>query len=105
MKSIRDSIVQKLNDEFSPSYLQVIDDSHGHSRGLETHFTVVVVSKKFVGLSRVDRQRMVANLFDAERASGLHALSQKVFTPEEWEKVKDQFKVDAPACHGGGKIK
>jgi len=59
------------------------------------------VSPNFEGLSRVDRQRQVANLFDEERSQGLHALSQRTFTPDEWEKMKDKLDLKSPAClHG-----
>jgi BolA protein len=102
MKSIAAAIEEKIISSLKPEHLQVVDDSHGHSRGLETHFTVVVVSSLFDGKSRVERSRMVMNLLDEERARGLHALSQKTFTPQEWSLVKDQFKLEAPACHGGG---
>lgn len=103
--TLQERLQKKLETALSPSHLQVINDSHGHSRGKETHFTVVVVSEKFEGLSRLDRQRMVAQLFDEERNQGLHALSQKTFTPSEWEKTKDTFQLDPPACKGGSKQK
>ena len=99
---IEKALKEKLEEAFQPVYLHVQNDSHGHSRGHETHFTVVVVSSLFVGKSRVDRSRMIASLFDQEREAGLHALSQRAFTPEEWDKVKDNFQVEPPACHGGG---
>lgn len=103
MKSIAQSLEEKIRAELIPQHLQVVDDSHGHSRGQETHFTVVVVSPLFEGKSRVDRSRMVSQLFDEERARGLHALTQKTFTPQEWEKAKAQFRLEPPACRGGGK--
>lgn len=103
MGPIESSLNRKLQSTFQPQHLLVVNDSHGHTRGDETHFTVVVVSEKFQGVSRVERQRQVAALFDSERDQGLHALSQKIYTPEEWSKVKDSFELEAPACRGGGK--
>lgn len=103
MKSIAQSLEEKIRTALQPQHLQVVDESHGHSRGQETHFTVVVVSSVFEGKSRVDRSRMVSQLFDEERARGLHALTQKTFTPAEWEKAKVDFQLDPPACRGGGK--
>ena len=38
-----------------PEHLQVLDESHMHSRGLQTHFKAVVVSQQFEGLNRVKR--------------------------------------------------
>lgn len=102
MGPIESSLNRKLQSAFEPMHLQVVNDSHGHTRGNETHFTVVVVSEKFQGLSRIERQRQIAALFESERTQGLHALSQKIFTPDEWAKVKESFDVDAPGCRGGG---
>jgi stress-induced morphogen len=101
--SIEQSLRVKIEAQFEPTHLLVVNDSHGHSRGIETHFTVVVISPKFEGVSRLDRSRMVSELFDEERARGLHALTQKTFTPAEWEKIKDSFEYDPPACRGRGK--
>ena len=86
------SISSKLQKAFQPEYFEIENESAKHHRpaGSETHFRVVVVSSKFQGLSRVDRQRMVANLLDEERALGLHAFTQKTFTPEEWVTAKDK---------------
>ncbi len=101
---LESSIRQKLETTFSPTYLEIENESHKHSRGgAETHFRLIVVSEKFAGLSRVDRQRQVANLFDEERALGLHALSQRTFTPQEWLEMKDKLTLNSPACqHGSG---
>jgi len=97
--TLETSIRQKLETTFSPTYLEIENESHKHSRGgAETHFRIIVVSEKFEGLSRVDRQRQVANLFDSERAQGLHALSQRTFTPKEWEEAKDKLDLKSPAC-------
>lgn len=104
MLSIHEAITAKLHNFFSPVFIQVVDDSAGHSRGTETHFSVLVVSDLFAGVSRLERSRMVANLFAEERARGLHALSAKTFTAQEWDLVKDHFHMDAPACRGGSKV-
>lgn len=100
---LQERLRSKLEQELSPTHLQVVNDSHNHSRGIETHFTIVVISPKFEGMSKLDRQRLVEGLFKEERTQGLHALSQKTFTPNEWEKIKDTFEIEVPACRGGGK--
>lgn len=97
-RSIQQSIQDKINEHLQPTYLQVLDESSGHSRGLETHFSVLVVSEIFKGLGRLDRVRKVSSLLDEERAKTLHALTVKGFTPEEWEIAKDQFQFDTPSC-------
>ena len=78
-----------LENAFAPTHLQVIDDSARHAghagarAGGESHFTVVIVSEAFAGMSRVARHRAVyaplQPLFDA----GLHALAIDAKTPAE----------------------
>lgn len=93
------SLRSKLQTAFNPTYLEIENESHKHSRGgEETHFRIIVVSDRFEGLSRVDRQRQVSNLLVEERTLGLHALSQRTFTPAEWEKLKDKLTLRSPAC-------
>lgn len=79
-----------LTTEFSPEKLEIIDDSSkhaGHSgadpRG-ESHFSVLVVSKKFEGENRVDRQRLVYIALDQLLKDRVHALALKTMTPAEY---------------------
>ncbi len=87
--SVSTSIQQKLNEALMPARLEVIDESHlhaGHAGARpegESHFRVEIVSTRFAGKSRVERQRMVYKLLDIEFANGLHALSLKALTPDE----------------------
>ena len=41
---IRDTLLT-----LSPTHLEVLDESHAHSRGLETHYKVVIASDAFDG--------------------------------------------------------
>ncbi len=51
------------------------------------HFSAVVVSREFDGLSRVKRQQCINAILKARFDSGeLHALSMKTLTPEEWRR-------------------
>lgn len=86
---VANRIHAKLTDALAPTDLHVVDDSGKHvghaghdSRG-ESHFTVVVVSDAFDGLSRVARQRLVYDLLAEELADRVHALSLKTLTPAE----------------------
>lgn len=65
------------------------DESHLHAghagnRG-GGHYAIVLVSERFAGVSRLQRQRMVqdllADLFASQR---IHALSMTCQTPEEY---------------------
>jgi BolA protein len=98
--SLAEQMTEKLKKELSPQFLELINESHLHGRptGAETHFKLLVVSDKFNGLSRIDRQRLVNNLFDFAREKGLHALTQKTLSPAEWEQQKDNLDFQSPAC-------
>lgn len=94
-----------LNQAFNPSFMMIENESHGHNvpKGSETHFKIVVVSKDFSGLSKIDRSRKVHATLHEELNTGLHALTQRLYSPEEWDKVKDTFEMTSPPCHGGSK--
>ena len=87
----KERLVRVLTERFSPVALAVEDDSalhagHAGARpGGETHYTVLLVSGAFEGLSRVARHRAVNEAVSAEFAGGLHALSLVLRTPEEQE--------------------
>ncbi|MFD2206916.1 BolA family protein [Kiloniella antarctica] len=84
-----ETIDDKLRAGLSPKNLVVVDDSHqhvghaGHREGGESHFSVIVVSEKFAGITRVNRQRMVHELLKDELVSTIHALQIKANTPDE----------------------
>lgn len=95
-------ISQILQQALAPQYMELENESWKHSvpPKSETHFRVVIVSDKFEGKSRIERQRWVNELLAEELQKGLHALTQKTLTPAEWEKQKEQpFK--SPNCMGG----
>jgi BolA protein len=50
----------------------------------ETHFKVLVAALEFDGLSRVQRQRRIYDLLNPEFKTGLHALTLRALTPEEY---------------------
>ena len=82
-------IEEKLTKEFSPLFLKIEDDSHRHINhgnyraGGESHLTVILMSKKFTGLSRLRRHQQVYACLQEELKSGVHALCLKLFSPEE----------------------
>ena len=103
--TIEQSIRSKIEKAFAPEYYELENESHSHSvpANSETHFKLVLVSPVFEGKSRVDRQRLVQDLFAEERARGLHALTMRIMTPQEWNQIKDTFVMASPACRGGSK--
>ncbi len=76
---IRDILIEA----FAPSELEINDDSSKHAGHAgarpegETHYTVVITSAAFAGLSRVATQRAVMTALQPEFDTGLHALSIK----------------------------
>jgi BolA protein len=83
-----------------PLHLEVLDESHMHSRGLETHYKAVIVSPQFAGLNAVKRhQKVYASL--GELMGQVHALALHTYTPEEWAELGAA--PDSPTCRGGSK--
>ena len=86
---VKDDITRKLQDAFAPDSVEVIDefDQHhghaGHRPGGQTHFRVYIVSKAFVGKSRLDRHRMINQALAANLAGGVHALAIHADAPGE----------------------
>tara|TARA_B100000686_G_scaffold240186_1_gene248660 strand:+ start:12266 stop:12532 length:267 start_codon:yes stop_codon:yes gene_type:complete len=76
-------IEKLLMDNFSPKYINVVDDSISHighigyQEGGETHYNIEIESEAFLGKNRVERERMVSKLLEKEFQTGLHALSLK----------------------------
>lgn len=103
--TIEQALRQKLETAFHPEYFELVNESHTHSvpANSETHFKLILVAQVFEGKSRIDRQRLVQDLFHDERSRGLHALTLRVFTPVEWDLVKDTFEMASPACRGGSR--
>jgi BolA protein len=91
MGQVAQAIHTKLLQAFSPSRLEVVDDSArhaGHSGatpGGESHFNVVIVSPIFEGVGRVQRQRRIYAALSEELAGPVHALSVKALAPAEAE--------------------
>ncbi len=83
-------IERLLSGGLSPAHLDIVDESHLHAghagarEGGETHYSVTVVADVFAGENRVARQRRINALLAGEFAGGLHALSIRALTPEEF---------------------
>lgn len=81
-----------------PEHLEVLDESHMHSRGLETHYKAVIVSPLFAGLNAVKRhQKVYATV--GELMGQIHALALHTYTPEEW--AAQGVAPASPTCRGG----
>jgi BolA protein len=84
MQTRTDRLRATLTAAFSPSLLEVVDDSArhaGHSGASaqgETHYNIHMRADRFATLSRVERSRAVHEVLAAEFETGLHALSLKL---------------------------
>lgn len=83
-----------------PTHLEVLDESHMHSRGLETHYKAVVVGEAFAGKRAVQRHQLVYRTL-GPLMQEIHALALHTYTPAEWEQAGAA--PDSPTCRGGSK--
>lgn len=78
---VKDEIQQKLTEAFSPSQLEVVDDSErhrghaGYQEGGESHFNVLIRAGAFAAMNRVARHRAVHQALGAKLVARIHALS------------------------------
>ena len=101
--NMKQTIYDKLDEEFHPQYLDVADESHMHNVpvGSESHFKVTLVSDEFRNQKLIMRHRMV-NMVLEDEMQKIHALALHTMTSEEWFEKSGKV-VDSPLCQGGGK--
>lgn len=98
---ITDIIISRIQETLKPSTFIIHNDSsrHAHhaeqrksSNKIESHFRLEIVSDQFKGKSPALRHRLVYGLFKEEMAmqNGIHSISLKTKTPEEWAKMQQQ---------------
>ena len=104
MNPVETSIQGKLQ-QFNPSHLDVVNESHRHNvpQGSESHFKVTVVSNDFSGIPLLARHRMVNEKLKEELDGTVHALAVHTYTPEEWLE-QSAHSPDSPDCLGGNKL-
>ena len=80
-------IEARLAAALEPTSLAVQDDSHqhaGHAGAREGgHYSVTIVSLRFVGLNRVARHRLVYHSLAELMQHGIHALAIDARAPDE----------------------
>ncbi len=83
-----------LTAAFAPARLAVINDSAKHSGHSgddgsgESHFTIEIESAAFVGVGRIERQRMVNRALGDIPGQRVHALAIRATSPEEFGALK-----------------
>ena len=83
-------IRERLTQALAPAQLDIIDDSHQHAghaaAGGAGHFTVLIVTDRFAGMSALERHRLVYASVGDLMPHEIHALSIKAKTPDELPK-------------------
>lgn len=78
---VEDEIREKLEQEFAPRSLEVVDESEqhrghaGYQEGGQSHFRIKIGAEKFADMSRLARHRAVHNALGADLISRIHALA------------------------------
>jgi BolA protein len=72
-------ITERLQNAFSPTHLEVIDDSHKHvghagAEGGAGHYKVIIQADIFKGKSRVDIHREIYRVLNDMIPHEIHAL-------------------------------
>ncbi|MBD1580823.1 BolA family protein [Pseudoalteromonas sp. S16_S37] len=101
--SMQALIHEKIAAAISCKHLNVVNESHMHSRGEDSHFKVVVVSEEFAGKRLLQRHRKINEILKDELANHIHALSIHAYTPDEYSERAGQTP-DSPNCLGGSKF-
>tara|TARA_B100000579_G_C22672176_1_gene776177 strand:- start:263 stop:544 length:282 start_codon:yes stop_codon:yes gene_type:complete len=87
-------ITEKINKKFTPEFFKIINFSDKHKNHyLEdnndtSHIKLIVVSKNFEGLSKINRERIVHKLLSKEISNNIHSIRLKLYTLEEYELIK-----------------
>ena len=99
--SIENAVREIIKENLAPMHIDLVNESDMHSGppGRESHFKLLVVSDKFVGVGRVHRQREVYKAL-GDLMSQIHALSLYTYTPEEWQTQKPD--PQSPLCSSKG---
>jgi len=84
---VKQEMEQILRGEFAPAKLEIINDSASHmghsgdDGSGESHFTIVIESAAFSGVTRLQRQRMINQALGDIPGQRVHALAIKASAP------------------------
>lgn len=76
---LEDVIYQEIAKHIACSHLDVTGDGR--------HFEAIVVSEEFADKSRINRHKMIYAALGDRMKEEVHALSMKLYTKSEWEKL------------------
>jgi BolA family transcriptional regulator, general stress-responsive regulator len=104
---MKETIENLLKDKLSAAYVEVLDESELHQGHREmakagtlarpaalparqsgspkgTHFAILIVADQFEGKSLIERHRMVHDVLKKQIKDGIHALTIKAYTTQEY---------------------
>ena len=82
-----------------PQLCQIHDCSHQHSRGMDSHFAITLVSDQFADTSRLQRQQVVNRLLLPLLHNPVHSWTLELYTPDQWQ--GKPLAREIPRCHSG----
>jgi BolA protein len=80
-RDIENLIHEKLTTVLKPEVLKITNDSEKHHNhpgalpGKDTHFRIKIASRKFEGLSHLEKHRLVYDVLSDEMKGTIHSLS------------------------------
>lgn len=83
-------IKKKIEESFHPLVFELVNESKQHKGHAgddgsgETHYNLLVVSERFEGVSRIERQRLVYQILAEPMRCGIHALSLRCLSKQEY---------------------
>ena len=88
----KEKITEILKSKLDVQFIEIIDESFkhaGHNAAAQkggTHLELFIVSKDFAGKTLVQRHRIINDILKPAFQAGLHALSIKALSPDEYKK-------------------
>ena len=76
-----EQIKQRLENYFLNDKVEVFD-----TRGTGDHFSIIIISDKFIDINIVKRHQMIYKIFSNEITKEIHALQIQTYTYSEWKK-------------------
>jgi len=92
--NLEKTITKKINENFSPNFFKIINFSDKHKNHFlednndTSHIKLIIVSKDFENLSKVDRERKVHKILSEEISKDIHSIRFKLYTLDEFQLVK-----------------
>ena len=83
MNNFCEEVKAKLNNEFKPEDIVLIDNSHLHTRhksfdAAKVHLKLIIKSKLLNNMKRTDAHKMIFSLLKEEMKNKIHALEIKI---------------------------